>query len=400
MSDAVSVNKRSRTCRKACELRQPGWNQTVREALENLLTDHSRRDLPVVFDFDNTIVYGDIGEAVLAVLTRTGKLQAKRIPATLAPSFRKSEREINLPSCVDITDYYEALLDCTGHGDSDPTPLANGYAWAVEVMQSLSPEVIVDATRTAFSLGKPGVRRMIEVTPGKTAYPAPYFYPEIVELIGELTRLGFQVWIVSASNVWSVRWMVLNGLNPLLRKHASSTPLRPEQVIGVSTLMADTSSRLWKDPVLTQTSRGYALQQPGALRKLHLTSRLHFPVPTYSGKVAWILDAIGRPPFLCAGDSPGDLPMLRFSENRLWIARLEKTGYQQSLLRAIQGTFPDRWLIQPVRTKPPGWVSDAATLPAEWVSETAKSLKLLSTLANSGEASVSSRPPRAKIPFK
>jgi hypothetical protein len=144
--------------------------------------------------------------------------------------------------------------------------------------------------------------------------------------------------------------------------------------------MSDPSSRLWKDPLLTRERRSYALQQPRALKKMRLTSRLHFPVPTYSGKTAWILDAIGRRPFLCAGDSPGDLPMLRFSENRLWIARLEKPGYQQCLLQAMNLTGPDGWLVQPVRTKPPGWVSDLGTLLDSTPDEIANSLKLLSSL--------------------
>lgn len=342
-----------------CRLKEPGWTPQCRAALEELINKGSGKRLPVVFDFDNTVVCGDIGEAVLAVLARDGTLSPEKIPRTLSPPFRHLvEGKVSLESALDLTDYYEALLSPTVHQEEDTTPLANGYAWAVEIMEGLTPLDVTKATRKAYGASQPGKRNLIEVTPGKAGYPAPFFYPEMVELIAELLRHAFDFWILSASNVWSVRWMMLNGLNPLLRKRGVRNGVRADHVIGISTLLANAAGKLYKDPILVQENAGYARLDPAALRRFRLTSRLCFPVSTYSGKVAWIYDVIGRQPYLCAGDSPGDHPMLGFSEHRLWIARVEKAGYQKALVQLARRRGNEGWLVQPVASVDrPGFIA-------------------------------------------
>ncbi len=55
--------------------------------------------------------------------------------------------------------------------------------------------------------------------------------------------------------------------------------------------------------------------------------------------------------------------MMKFSEHRLWLARLEKPDYQRTAISAICDTQPSRWLIQPTLTKKsPGLVRNAAQL--------------------------------------
>ena len=355
--------------RNAVKLLSPGWNKTTRRALERLIRYGAGQGLPVVFDFDNTMICGDIGEATLAVLTRDGWLESARIPKTLSPSFRLPEsRRITLKSGPDLTSYYEACLAPTAHGDRDPTPLANGYAWAVEVMAGLSPADVVAATRRSRKFAPPGGSGFIEVTPGKTGFPAPTFYPEIVELMAEMVRQHFDVWIVSASNVWTVRYMVRHELNPRLREHGVRKGLRADHVVGLSTLLTDRRGGLYKDSLLVKEDARYAALEEKALRSFQLTSRLQFPVPTYSGKIACIWDVIGRRPFFCAGDSPGDHPMLAFSENRLWVARLEKPEFQTLTAKLIARTGVAGWLIQPTLTKSsPGFITDLATLPQRLV---------------------------------
>ena len=351
--------------RHTVKLHSPGWNERTRRALEKLIHRGAGQGLPVVFDFDNTIICGDIGEATLAVLVRDGMVAAASLPQTLSPPFRLPDgRRIALESGPDLTSYYEAYLAPTAHGDRDPTPLANGYAWAVEVMEGLNPADVVAATRKSREFARPCGPGFIEVTPGKTGFPAPIFYPEMVELIAELVRHRFDVWIVSASNVWTVRWMVLHELNPRLREHGVRPGLRPDHVVGVSTLLTDRRGGLHKDALLVKADARYAAMDEKALRHFRLTSRLQFPVPTYSGKIACIWDVIGQRPFLCAGDSPGDHPMLAFSQHRLWVARLEKPGFQKLTAQLIARTGAAGWLIQPTLAKTsPGFVADLASLP-------------------------------------
>ena len=339
---------RSRKAAKAL-LQAPGWRDETRKALTDLIRRGAGKGLPVTLDFDNTIVWGDIGEATLAVLVKQGLLRVSRVARTLSPSFRlPGALEVSLDSGPDLTSYYEAYLAPTVHGAADPTALANGYAWVVEIMEGLSPWDVVQATQEAFGFGEPMQPRMIEVTAGKTSFPAPFFYPAMVELIGELRRHEFDVWVISASNVWSVRWMVTKALNPLLEAHGAASGIPADHVVGISALLQDTAGGLYKDALLVRENPAYAALEERTLRSFQLTSRLQYPVPTYAGKVGCIWDAVGRHPYLAAGDSPGDHAMLSFSQHRLWIMRMDKPGYQQKTADCIRRTGKKGWMIQPV----------------------------------------------------
>jgi hypothetical protein len=170
----------------------------------------------------------------------------------------------------------------------------------------------------------------------------------MVELIAELRRHEFDVWIISASNVWSVRWMTTQALNPLLIAHGAPSGIPADHVVGVSALLYDQARSLYKDALLVRENPEYAALEERTLRSLQLTSRLQYPVPTYAGKVGCIWDAIGRHPYLAAGDSPGDHAMLSFSEHRLWIMRMDKPAYQQKTADCIRRTGKKGWMIQPV----------------------------------------------------
>lgn len=378
-SAANSVNTMSRTRTlsprdslrprlSSVRLEAPGWHPPVRDRLEWLIRKHSGQGLPVAFDFDNTAICGDIGEATFGILVKRGLLDPARLDETTSPAFRNARGQLVSPqSGPDLTAYYEALLDSTTHGQADPQAFANGYVWAAEAMAGLSLATLVDATAEAFDEGAPAELRPIEITPGRTAYPAPFFHPETVELIARLIEHAFPVWIVSASNVWSVRWMVQHGLNPRLRELGIRNGIPPERVIGVALLLADARRRFSKDALLVREDPAYAALDPKALRRFRLTSKLQFPVPVYSGKVACLWDALGRRPVLAVGDSPGDHAMLSFAENRLWIARLDKPDYQAPTVRLMANGAGKTWLIQPAWClPPPGFqpdihVPDAAT---------------------------------------
>jgi len=300
----------------------PGWDQETGQALAQLIRAGAGKRLPVVFDFDNTIVRGDIGEATLAVLARSGLLTPARVLPGICPPLRRPGKALlELGNCADVIEYYNALLAPTVHGRNDPSPLSSGYAWAVEVMSGLRLSDVIAATRTAYAQSQPGKAGVIEVTLGKTSFPAPYFYPQMVDLLAELVRQEFDIWIVSASNVWSVRWMLLHGLNPLLRERKVARGIQADHVIGISTLLTDNRDGWYKDSVHVRENPDYALLSAKGVRGLRLTSRLQFPLAAYSGKVACILDAIGRRPYLGVGDGPGDRAMLEASEHQMWISR-------------------------------------------------------------------------------
>ncbi|HZR18015.1 MAG TPA: HAD family hydrolase [Verrucomicrobiae bacterium] len=335
-----------------CRLRANGWDPEARRSLQQVLRKGAGQRLPVVFDFDNTIVSGDIGEAVLAFLGRSGRLTLANISPSLGPAVNIGGKSLGtVQDCADIMQYYEALLAPTVHGKADATPLANGYIWATQALEGLSLAEVVQATAGACSALDLNGRVRTRRTQAHThRYPAPRFRQEMVELIAELLRLEYQPWIVSASNVWSVRWIVAHVLNPLLAERGSKPGLRPQNVIGVATLLEDKNGRLHKDSVLIRDDFGYARLKPKALGSFYVTRHVQFPVPVYSGKVACILDALGSNPYLCAGDSPSDLPMLSISQHKLWIARPDKPEAQRASRALMRRTGRDGWIVQAAST--------------------------------------------------
>lgn len=330
-----------------CKLAAPGWNSETRLALEKLIRKGAGKHLPAVFDFDNTILHGDIHEATLGMLVRSGRLTPARLPDQFAPTFHSArDGRIELQSCADIIEYYNQLLAPTMHGENDPSPKTTGYAWAIEALGGLRLSEVVEATREVCELARSRKRDFITVTPGRTVLPVPRFYPEMVELLAELIRHEFDIWIISASNVWSVRWMVLNELNPRLRDCDCERGIRADHVIGAATLLADEEGRLYKDAVLVRENAAYAALKEEAVGAFRLTSRLEYPLPAYSGKVACIYDAIGRHPFLCAGDGPSDHAMLAVSQHRLWITRLDQARSRHAPLKSADAKPKTGWMIQ------------------------------------------------------
>jgi len=211
------------------------------------------------------------------------------------------------------------------------------------------------------AMSEPMKLRQILIRPDGPAWPVPFFYSEMIELLARLLAASFHVWIVSATNVWSVRWMVQHALNPALKELGVHTGIPADHVIGISTLLTDNRNRLFKDALLVKDDSAYAALDLERLGELRLTSRLQFPVPIYSGKVACLWDAIGRRPHLAAGDSPGDQAMLVFARQRLWIARLDKPTTQCAAAKLARRTNPNRWIVQPVWCgQQPGFVSDPA----------------------------------------
>lgn len=349
--------------RAAPLLTHPGWAPVTRAWLEARIRAGAGRGWPVAFDFDHTLVWGDVGEATLAWLVKHRRLRPETV-AALTPTFcTAGGQRVVAARLPDLTAYYEALLEGSGHGPEDPNPLTRGYCWAAEILAGLSPAQVIRATAAATAAAREGAERQLEVTPGHTAYPRPWFYPAMVELVAVLLEHQFEVWVVSASNVWSVRWMVQERLNRRLQARGCRTTVPPERVIGVAPLLRDRRGREFKDRVLVRTDAAYARLDPRALAALRLTARLDQPVPVYAGKVACLWDALGRPPYWAAGDSPGDLPMLSFAEHRLWIQRLDKpaaTAAMETCRR--RAARPEHWAVQAVRTRGhPGFVRQAST---------------------------------------
>jgi len=243
------------------------------------------RGAAAVFDWDNTCIFNDIGDAAFDRALRTDDLRlapderAALLPGPLRDgpwSARRAEMHAlyeDLETAVGATRRYEWVASLlAGRTDRDLEALAEAA-----IDEGLAAPLAVEVLRTGAG-GGGDAGREVRVPRGLR------LYEPIVGLQRTLLAAGLDVRIVTASAA------------PLVRAFARRAGLDPDRVIGV---------RLDRDPA---TGR--------------LLPRALSPFPYAEGKVAAIDRFIGRRPALVAGDSPGDLPMLRAATHtRLVIER-------------------------------------------------------------------------------
>jgi phosphoserine phosphatase len=288
----------------ATELR--GFAPGTAAALDAAIVRHGRgapgfdpaRPPIAVFDWDNTCICNDIGDASF-----------DRMATTLDLRLDAAELEATLPERLGGIERRGPMLDLLARGragdaaaarafraetlalyeDMGPTdgPKAR-YKWVAAMLAGRTEaelEALGDATIEA-GLATPVALERVEVPGGRDAvrvWRGLRLYRPMARLVGRLLAAGWDVRVVSASAA------------PLVRAFARRIGLGPERVIAV---------RLDPDPA-------------GRLRP-----RVLEPFTYMEGKLEAIDLFLGRRPKLVAGDSPGDLAMLRASEDaRLVVAR-------------------------------------------------------------------------------
>lgn len=270
-----------------------------------------------VFDLDNTILIGDIGDAVFDVLDRNGRLLAQPIdvvdPVTGQQLSHHSipERERD----ESLNEYYGRMLRHTA-GDADVEVITGSiYLWMTKCLSGLSIGEVTEATAEAWRrFGPGGVER------GRRSVDAR---PEMIELISALRERGARVCVVSASNQISVSWVTEHVINPHLRNGAIP-PIGLADVYGVR---AKNRDRI-------------------------CTSDLIFPTPTFRGKAAIVRSSISPTPYLVAGDSPNDFAMLTLARYPLLIDRCGSTVETRSILERFKATKEQRPAVLEVGLQP------------------------------------------------
>lgn len=272
----------------------------------------------VCLDWDNTCINFDIQDAFFDQLSNQLP-NAKRF-------FRALSRYHSVNEGVDAETHHKLT--------------AEFYTESVELLEGLRPSDVYETTSRSFGAAQElGVGPTIRI--------------EIAKVIALARQHGHRVCIVSASNVWSVRAMVLQSLNPLLEDIAAGTSIPPEDVFGVSNVLVDSLGLKHHDRELAISCSAYANCKSEMLNRFTLGRELSAPAPIYGGKAEVVKSQITEAPLLCAGDSANDMEMLALGQYKLWMARLDTPSKLAELVSDPRfHAKRERWLLQPVMLDP------------------------------------------------
>ncbi len=211
-----------------------------------------------VFDFDNTCIYNDVGEATLAYVCEQGLLRNK----TLLSRTRTIDRNYHKA----VFQKYHALLD---HGR-----IQEAYEFVARILAGYSTQEINDlADKVITYEGKKLGQRALF---GTLIARGVRVKQNTKELMEHLRNVGVEVWIVSASP----KPIVERALYLFFKGHDC-------HCIAIETTV-----------------------QHGIF-----TNQLIRPTPIYAGKLHCIQKFIHKTtrPLVGVGDSDNDLPMLEYS---------------------------------------------------------------------------------------
>lgn len=334
-----SKNKRKIT------LEDGNWSIDNKKKIETILNTHSFQNKKVIFDFDNTIISRDAGEYSFLKLVNNNKINIDEIKS-FSPDFIFNGKKIVLGETVNPFEYYNYLMDSLKTHNNQESEIINGYIWLVQALSTLSINQLIDID--IVEKDNQNLKDKIQ----------PFFQPEMINLIGNLLLNAFNVYIVSATNTWTVRHIVINQLNKILKeKFKKDIKIKSENVYGINTLIKDMrTGELNKDFNLLKQNQKYKDMEIDEISNYMITSQITLPVSTFDGKAELIKKYIlkdNEKPLLIAGDSPNDIPMLKLAEHKLWIQRTEKNEYE----RYIEKISNDTWIIQKTNTiNSPGFI--------------------------------------------
>ncbi len=302
-----------------------GWEPAIREQLSALIRSAGRPDLPLerrpvaILDFDNTCLRNDLGNAVFLAAVEE-----------LAFDFEGEFWE-TIPEDLGRDELREAVTRVLGRAErrdleKDPDYLfwrkqvyrayetiwarescEDASAWLASTFVGLHPAEIRTLTRRTLArhltspLGHLELREDERDDTPVTVHQGLRFYDPIRDLVGALQRHGFDVWVVSASNQWTVE------------VGAAHVGVPVDHIVGVR---------------IDQDERG------------RLTRRAQAPVTCGPGKMAAIRAFTGREPTLVVGDGLTDREMLGAATG---LAVLIDKGDED--LRAL--ALEKGWPIQP-----------------------------------------------------
>jgi hypothetical protein len=125
------------------------WTPHAGRCIQTIIDEGAGKGNLALFDFDNTILCRDIGDATFAVLVRDGLITPESIRKLGFSDFILDGQHVRPEDGV--LSYSEHLLRATSGDNSSSSDV--GYAWQIQLLSGLSVSDIVNATRTAFRNG-------------------------------------------------------------------------------------------------------------------------------------------------------------------------------------------------------------------------------------------------------
>ncbi|MBI5211237.1 MAG: haloacid dehalogenase-like hydrolase [Elusimicrobia bacterium] len=307
---------------------EPGrWLPDNKERLERLIRDHGRggprwdpsRPPLATFDWDNTMIRNDIGEAVFYHAIREMRFKFElgdRFWSLIPAAYGRDELRASYESIAGLPPaqakrtpqyrrYRKIFHRMYDQVKRDGASLHIDYGWLVQLMvgftvpelEALADEVI--ALETSRSLGRELVAER-DGDPDPVAVPTGIrVYPEMADLVRRLTAAGWEVRVVSAT------------AEPVVARFAAALGIPRGRVHGARVRVD--AGRLTEE--LTQRTWG-------------------------QGKADTILAQAGRPSLLAGGDSNSDREMLELSQGERLVIDLGR--------EPLRGEALSRgWLLQP-----------------------------------------------------
>ncbi len=329
----------------------PAWYGGNRERLEEMLAEECgdrRGPRPVaLFDWDNTVIRNDVGDATFFWMLRHDLVlqPAGRDWTTVSPWLTDDAADALDAACGDLARPGRALptasdTDCADelrsvYSDAETTDgddafagwnrrrTEPSYAFAAQVLAGHRPADVARfvADARAASLAAPiGATQRVgstEVT-GWVRY-----FAEQRALVGALDRAGFAVWIVTAS------------AEPIVQVWARSVGIPPSRVIGVRTTV--------ERGRLTSTLAGCG-GDPEAItyvdgKRCAVNERV-FGV---DDGTQWLRQSPAERPAFGAGDSTTDLTFLQDSTRLRLVINRNRT----ELMCHAYDDADGRWLVNP-----------------------------------------------------
>ena len=285
------------------------------------------------FDADNTTWKYDIEESLLPYLENKGLLSA----ATLEPSLKP----IPLLPGESLYGYYERLCEVDDK---------LCYPWIAQVFAGRPLDELKQQVDAMMAENKPiPVHYADHGKPVSGTVMPPAIFPAQRQLMAYLRAKGIKVYVVSASVEELVRMIVSDpkyGLN-----------VAPENVVGVTMLLRDPADSS-VTTARAQIAAGH--YDPAANARMILTPTLWSPLTWYEGKVAGIqayIDPVRRP-FLAAGDSRSDWPMLFYTGGiRIWVDRKGSATPELAKRRIERAAVERSAGLKPPLAADTGWVT-------------------------------------------